>query len=140
MKTFSVYININQQINKPNKIEQLEFVENSFYFKAFFFQYLWCFFNKLWLAGLILLTVMSLNSFAVASGFISPVISVGIAFIINLYMGFIAPQLKEFSLMRKGYSFKENIIANNYIEAQLRFYNNLEIKREMSSPTFTANC
>lgn len=126
MKVFSVYL------NKKNQIENAEFIENAFSFKAFIFKSLWCFFNKLWSVGFILLAVESYIAFNINTGVMNVWVGSIISMVLMIYLGFTASQWKEIALKKRGYSFKENIVANNYLEAQLKFFNNIEVKKAVA--------
>lgn len=117
MKIFSVYL------DKKNTLEKAVFVKNGFSLKAFIFSYLWFLFNRMWFIAIALFLLNAILFACIFNAHIDFVCYYVINLAITLYVGSSAMNLKEMSLISRGYKLKESIVAKDEAEAQLKFFN-----------------
>ena len=128
MKIFTVY-------SKPgDNIDKSIFIKEGFSIYAFLFQFFWALYNRLWQLSILFIVIsMSLNLF-LSLEFISVETLYVIDFVMFLFIGIEANDILRYYLERRGYECLAVIAANNYPEAQFRFfkeYVNIDEKYEV---------
>ena len=117
-KLYSVHINPEHE----NPYETAEFIAEGFNFYAFVFQALWLLYNRIWIAGLI---IASLMIFIIGMGGnldFNPISVLVLRFGIQIMIGFQANDLLRNSLDDKGYVMAGIASGSSLIEAQQRFF------------------
>ena len=99
----------------------MELVEEGFCWPAFFFSVLWALWHRLWLAAAILFGIhLAVGLLVAVSGpdrLSQTVISIGLAAIV----GFIANDLRSWTLRRRGFVIAAVVIGKDRDDAERRF-------------------
>ncbi|MDA0338977.1 MAG: hypothetical protein O2910_03945, partial [Proteobacteria bacterium] len=94
----------------------------------------WLLYNRVWLAGSVVLGLFIALSMAPSMFDLPPLLAVGLRFVLHLTVGFFAFDLLRAALERRGYQFKDVAAGGSKEEAELRYY----ARYEHSRPAETA--
>ncbi|MCE2509511.1 MAG: DUF2628 domain-containing protein [Alphaproteobacteria bacterium] len=107
-------------VNERDEAETV-FVKEAFAWPAFFFTGLWAFWNRMWLAGVVLIAVqLALNVGLTALG-VDPVVRGIVLFGYLVIVGFFANDWRRRTLRSKGYAF-EGVVSGETRETAARRY------------------
>ena len=126
MKYFSVYV------PQEEDSEKVVFIQDGFSLKALILNIVWTLYNKLYfVSSVIILLVFSTEALS-NIGYISEHLAHVIKFGIPLFCGFNANNWLEKSLLKKNFEFVGTILANNPLEAQIKFFSEYDVTDKSS--------
>ncbi len=115
-KFFEVYINS----SKP-EFENTVIIKQGFNFYAFIFTALWALYNRLWFLFFGLIAIEGIIYNYASNNPDSDAIQFA-SILINIWLGFEAPNFKAKKLLSNGYELADVVCAIDDIEAERRFY------------------
>ncbi len=122
MAIYTVYVPQEAAPGSPTALDRAVLVRDSFHWLAFLFPVLWLLFNRLWLALLIFLAISIGGSAAAqAAGFPQSGIAVA-GLLFSLLVGLLAPDIKGWTLSRRGYPAVDVVAAPDQEDAERRFF------------------
>jgi hypothetical protein len=120
MSLFAVYAK-QPDADKPQNLAETDvvFIKDRFSIFACLLTPIWCVWHRLWLELLAYIGVAFIMGFV--AFFVGESAAAWIGFAIALLIGLEASSIRGFSLQRKGYQFKGNIVAFDHHEAEWRY-------------------
>ena len=118
------------KFDKNGKIEDLVVIDDSFSWKAFFFNPFWFLFHKMWIESLIFLPIFIFFSYVYKFGLYDFLMQISLVFMIALNSRF---WYFDFLVKRKKYSFVAMIFGENSVEAKIKFINQINLKNKENS-------
>lgn len=114
---YTVHVNT----SLPEPYEQAQFVEEGFNWKAFIFTALWAFYNRLWLAGFVILAINSAIFTLSASD--SGIVGLSLVeFAWHLLIGFWANDILRAKLRNRGFVTADIVTGDSLLRAEQRFF------------------
>lgn len=118
MKTYVVYT----PAGDPKGLEKAEFVEEGFSWIAFIFALFWALYHRMWWLTLAIMVAAGVLTTLNQAGLLSlaglGVLRLGGTFLIGLC----APDLRGWSLKRRGYVLADIVTGHDLVAAQQRFF------------------
>lgn len=106
------------KIRTSSDVDRLVLVPDKFSYGAFAFSILWFLYHRLWMLFLGYLAVtLVLEIIAIQVGGAA---TVAVTFVISLFLGFEAQNLRRWSLERQGWKVVHHVVAANAEEAEAR--------------------
>jgi hypothetical protein len=122
MALYTVFVPPEATSGRPGALDRTVLVRDSFHWLAFLFPVLWLLFNRLWLA-LLLFLIVSIGGSALARMAGLDPGGIGVAgLLLSLYVGFTAPEIKGWTLSRRGFLAADVVSARSREEAERRFF------------------
>ena len=97
MTTFTLHLPRDGRPGDPTALDDAELVKDAFSWGAFFFTFLWFFFNRLWLAGIGVLVLLAVLHTALNLLNVHPVASVAAQFLVGILIGLEANSLRRWT-------------------------------------------
>jgi hypothetical protein len=122
MKTFTLHLPPDAQPGDPEALERAQLVKDGFSWGAFFFTFLWFFYHRLWLAGVLVLVAL------LAAGFVLAALDIGrpsatlAQILIQVLVGLEANSLRRWTLARRGRPALDVLIAEDRDGAALKAF------------------
>ncbi len=122
MRTYTLHLPQDAFPHDEDVLEEAELVKDGFSWGAFLFTFLWFFWRRLWLAGLIVFAaVLALNVALQVSG-----VRPGAAFVADLLLMFLigleASSLRRWTLERRGRPAVDAVVASGLEEAEAKTF------------------
>ena len=122
MKTYTLHLPRDAQPGEPAALERAELVQDAFSWGAFFFSFLWCFYHRLWLAGLGVLALLA-GVLALLAAFDVPGFSRTVAVVLVLILiGLEGNSLRRWTLARRGRPAVDAVAASDRGEAAMKAF------------------
>ena len=122
MKTYTLHLPPDAQPGDPAALEKAELVQDAFSWGAFFFSFLWCFYHRLWLAGLGVLALLA-GVLALLASFDVPGFSRTVAVVLVLILiGLEGNSLRRWTLARSGRPAVDAVAASDRDEAAMKAF------------------
>ena len=122
MRTFTLHLPRDAEPSDQGALAQAELVKDGFVWGAFLFGFLWFFFHRLWLAGLIVLAA-ELGLFAILTLIDTDDPAVAAAlFLLAVLVGLEANSLRRWTYARRGRPAIDAISADSEEEAALKAF------------------
>jgi hypothetical protein len=120
MRTFTVHLPRGAEPGDRAALTEAEFVKDGFVWGAFVFSFLWFFWHRLWVAGLIVLVaVLGLSALLPALGVDR--VTAGVAeFLLAILIGLEANSLRRWTYARRGRPAVDVVTADSEDEAVLK--------------------
>jgi Protein of unknown function (DUF2628) len=99
-------------------------VKEGFCWPALFFSVLWAIWNGLWLVALLFFVLEAGLGLAFDIFLIGPLSRVGLSLLLAVAIGFIANDLRRWTLSRRGYQSAGAVVERDLIAAERRFFEN----------------
>jgi hypothetical protein len=115
------------KFDKKGKIEDIVVVDDSFSWKAFFFNPLWFLFHKMWIEFFLFLSVLVVFIYVFSFGAYNFLMQISLLFMIALNS---KTWYEDFLVKRKNYLFLAMIFGNNKTEAKIKFINQISLKNK----------
>ena len=115
------------KFDKKGKIEDIIVVDDSFSWKAFFFNPLWFLFHKMWIEFFLFLSVLVVFIYVFSFGAYNFLMQISLLFMIALNS---KTWYEDFLVKRKNYLFLAMIFGNNKTEAKIKFINQISLKNK----------
>jgi hypothetical protein len=122
MKTFTLHLPPDAQPGDPTALERAQLVKDGFSWGAFFFTFLWFFYHRLWLAGVLVLFAL------LAAGFLFAALDIGrfsatlAQILIQVLIGLEANSLRRWTLARHGQPALDVLTARDRDRAALKAF------------------
>jgi hypothetical protein len=131
MRTFTLHLPRDAEPGDQAALAQAELVKDGFVWGAFLFSFLWFFFHRLWLAGLIVLVGAVSLSAILAFINAGELASTAALFLYALLVGLEANSLRRWTYARRGRPAIDAVSADSEEEAALKAFSRaLEQDRE----------
>ncbi len=117
-RIYTVHINPSQ----AHATEKAVFIREGFNFTAFLIGTFWALYNKLWVEAFAIMSVLTLLALADKKDWLpsETVMVLNLAF--NLFVGFMANDLRRNNLSRKGYIMTDVVVSDSELRAQQRYF------------------
>ena len=115
------------KFDKKGKIEDIIVVDDSFSWKAFFFNPLWFLFHKMWIEFFLFLSVSVVFIYVFSFGAYNFLMQISLLFMVALNS---KTWYEDFLIKRKKYLFLAMIFGNNKTEAKIKFINQISLKNK----------
>ena len=115
------------KFNKNGKIEDLVVIDDSFSWKAFFFNPFWFLFHKMWIESLLFFLIFIFLNHVYKFGEYGFLMYIFLIFMIALNSRF---WYCDFLIKRKKYNFVAMIFGENSVEAKIKFINQISLKNK----------
>ena len=115
------------KFDKKGKIEDIIVVDDSFSWKAFFFNPLWFLFHKMWIEFFLFLLVLVVFIHVFSFGAYNFLMQISLLFMVALNS---KTWYEDFLVKRKNYLFLAMIFGNNKTEAKIKFINQISLKNK----------
>ena len=115
------------KFDKKGKIEDIIVVDDSFSWKAFFFNPLWFLFHKMWIEFFLFLSVSVVFIYVFSFGAYNFLMQISLLFMVALNS---KTWYEDFLVKRKNYLFLAMIFGNNKTEAKIKFINQISLKNK----------
>jgi hypothetical protein len=99
-------------------------VKEGFCWPALFFSVLWAIWNGLWLVALLFFLLEAGVSLMFDIFLIDPPTQVGLSLLLAVAIGFIANDLRRWTLSRRGYQSAGAVVERDLVSAERRFFEN----------------
>lgn len=120
-KLYTAYINI----GKDDPADRMVLVREGFSFWAFLLHVFWLLANRLWLAAAGFMVVLGLIAYMGEVFQLSHASQWALQLLAHLLLGFTAYDLKRAKLVHRGYRFESVVVAENELNAEQRYYEQL---------------
>ncbi len=114
--------------------DRFVFLRERFSWCAFLFGPLWMVWRRLWLVLIIYLIVLALGVFGLLRLGIASQVGFTVYFLIALLVGFEAPSLRRWTLLRRGWRDRGIVIADDLELAERRFFDSWSADRATPPP------
>jgi hypothetical protein len=122
MKTFTLHVPADAQPGDPDALEKAELVPDAFAWLAFVFTFLWFFFHRLWLAGLLVLVGLAILHGALNLLDVHPAASVVAQSLAGMLIGLEANSLRRWTYARRGRPARDVVLAARREEAEAKTF------------------
>jgi hypothetical protein len=122
MKLYTYYM-------KPGEtaVEDAVAVREGFSWPAFLFTFLWAFYHRLWVVGLVLLAVPAAIQYAVDSQRLHPLVGSAMILAFTIYVGCSANDWRREKMERTGYVMMGLAAGEDIAAADRRFYDKIAL-------------
>ena len=121
MKTYTLHVPSDAFFDDA-ALEQAELVKDGFSWGAFLFTFLWFFWRRLWLAGLIVLAAMLAFNVLLQILGVRPWAAVAAELLMMLLIGLEASSLRRWTLARRGRPAVDAVVAADLEEAEAKSF------------------
>lgn len=104
------------------RAERFVFIRDGFSWGAFLFGPLWMLYRRLWLVLLAYVVVLAAVYFGLRAAGVGPDSRMLVGILIALLIGFEAPTLRRFTLVRRGWRELATVTGDDIEEAERRFF------------------
>jgi uncharacterized protein DUF2628 len=122
VKTYTLHLSRNALPQDEEVLEKAELVEDGFSWGAFFFTALWCFWHRLWLAGLGVLVAFVLLDALLVALHVRPGMAVLATLLMMSLVGLEASSLRRWTLERRGRPAVDAVSADDLAEAERKSF------------------
>ena len=122
MKTYTLHLPPDAQAGDRGALDRAELVRDAFSWGAFFFTFLWFFYHRLWLAGLLVLAALVAAGFLFGFVDLGPGMSTLAQLLLQLLIGLEANSLRRWTLARHGRPAVDVVTAGDDDEAVLKAF------------------
>jgi hypothetical protein len=135
LKTYTLHLPDSASPGDALPLERAEVVRDGFSWGAFLFTFLWCFWHRLWIAGLLVLLAVVGLGFGLRALGVSPGATTLAEFLLMFLIGLEASSLRRWTLGRRGRPAVTAVAAGSTTEAETKsFARWLERSREAQAP------
>ena len=120
MRVYTVHIHPRRR--EPDR--DIVLVKEGFCWPALFFSVLWAIWNGLWLVALLFLLLEAGLGLAFDIFLIGPLSQVALSVLLAVAIGFVANDLRRWTLSRRGYQGAGAVVERDLIAAERRFFEN----------------
>ena len=118
LSTYTLHLPDSAQPGDPLPLERAVVVRDGFSWMAFLFTFLWFFWHRLWLAGIMVLVAVVGLGFALTFVGVPRGAAALAEFLLMLLIGLEAPALRRWTLQRRGRPAVTAVAAANSLEAE----------------------
>ncbi|WP_112661969.1 DUF2628 domain-containing protein [Microvirga flavescens] len=122
MKTYVLHLPRSARPGDAGDLDKARTVKDGFSWGAFFFTFLWFFFHRLWLAGLLVLAAVIGLGFAMEAFNVHPAAGFLAQVLLSTLIGLEANSLRRWSLTRRGLPAVDVVRAHNRDEAETMLF------------------
>jgi hypothetical protein len=130
MTTFTLHVPRDAKPGDPAALERSEIVKDGFSWGAFAFTFLWFFFHRAWIAGLLVLAAIVALNGVMSLLDVQPVAAFVAAVLLSCLIGLEAHSLRRWTLARSGFPMVDVVSASDRDEAEAKAF-----ARWLSQPT-----
>lgn len=120
MASYTVHLDETRRAGDHAAIADAVLVRDGFSYLAFVFTFLWCVWNRAWLAALLILVADALIVGAHLALGTSPAATLLSLSALNLLIGLESATLKRWGLRRRGYPSRTLVIADDWASAEAK--------------------
>jgi Protein of unknown function (DUF2628) len=122
MKTFTLHLPADAQPGDPDALERAQLVKDGFSWGAFFFTFLWFFYHRLWLAGVLVLVALLVAGWLFAALDVGRPSATLAQVLIQFLIGLEANSLRRWTLGRRGHPARDVLTAEDRDAAALKAF------------------
>ncbi|MGB1540480.1 MAG: DUF2628 domain-containing protein [Rickettsiales bacterium] len=118
MRIYTVHINP----KKNHPYESPIFVEEGLNWPAFFFQWMWALYHKLWLAAFGIFAFNAMLSYLNFNGILHPLSIIILQLGFQFFIASHGNDLKRYALKKRGYITADIVTSDNLVGAEQRYF------------------
>jgi Protein of unknown function (DUF2628) len=122
MTTYTLHVPRGVRPGDPDVVDEAKLVKDGFSWGAFFFTFLWFFFQRMWLAGLLVLLALVAFGAVAALLDVRPLAASLAQLLLSFLIGIEANGLKRWTLKRRGLAMVDAVTAQSRDEAEAKLF------------------
>lgn len=122
MTTYTLHLPRQARPGDPAALEKADIVKDGFSWGAFFFTFLWFFFHRLWLAGLLVLVGLVAFNIGLNVLDVHPAAGVFAHLLLSILIGFEANSLRRWTYERRGRPVVDVVTGGDRDEAEAKAF------------------